>query len=81
MNKEEIKVVVQELREGISYPETDIGPLYGCGLDDFPKNKMIRKEVIVMHLRWQCLFFNGNIDEQELSNSLFILKDKKVIMV
>lgn len=81
MNKKEIKVVVQELIEGIYYPETNIGPLYGCGLDDFPKNKMVRKEVIVMHLRWQCLFLNGNIDEEELTNCLFILKDKKVIMI
>ena len=39
------------------------------------------KEVIVMHLRWQALYLNGNIDEEELSSCLQILKDKKVIMV
>ena len=81
MNKAEIKLVVDELREGKSYPETDISPLSGCGLSDFQKGKMIRKEVIVMHLRWQALYLNGNIDEEELSSCLEILKTKKVIMV
>lgn len=81
MNKTEIKLVVNELREGKSYPDTDISPLSGCGLSDFPIGKMIRKEVIVMHLRWQCLFLNGNIDEEELSSCLYILKSKKVIMI
>ena len=81
MNKAEIKTVVKELREGVSYPEVDISPLSGCGLSDFPFGKMIRKEVIVMHLRWQCLFLNGNIDEEELCSCLEIFKWKKIIMV
>lgn len=81
MTKKEIQTIVNELRDNISYPGIDISPLLGCGLSDFPLKKMIRKEVIVMHLRWQCLFINGNIDEEELSNCLEILKDKKVIMV
>jgi len=81
MTKKEIVTVVNELREGTSYPEVDISPLSGCGLPNFPKNKMIRKEAIVMHLRWQCLFLNGNIDEEELCNDLQLLKENKVIMV
>jgi hypothetical protein len=81
MTKKEIVTVVNELRTNISYPKVDISPLFGCALNDFPLRKMIRKEVIVMHLRWQCLFLNGNIDEEELCYSLEILKDKKVIMV
>jgi hypothetical protein len=81
MNKSEIKIVVEELRQGTSYPDVDISPLTGCGLSDFPLMKMIRKEVIVMHLRWQCLFLNGNIDEEELDNCLQIFKHKKIIMV
>jgi hypothetical protein len=81
MTKKEIQIVVNELREGISYPEVDISPLSGCDLTGFPKNKMIRKEAIVMHLRWQCLFLNGNIDEEELCNELQLLKENKVIMV
>ena len=81
MTKKEIKEVVNELRAGISYPDTDISPLIGCGLSDFPLKKMIRKEVIVMHLRWQCLFLNGNIDEEELCNCIEIFKDKKIIIV
>lgn len=81
MNKADLKIVVDEFREGKSYPGTEILPLEGCGLPDFPIGKIIRKEVIVMHLRWQALYLNGNIDEEELSSCLDILKTKKVIMV
>lgn len=81
MNKSEIKIVVDELRENKSYPEVDISPMSGCGLSDFPSGKIIRKEAIVMHLRWQCMFLNGNIDEEELSYELQLLKTNKIIMV
>jgi len=81
MNKTEIKQVVDEIRKNISYPDIDISPLSGCGLSDFPLKKMIRKEVIVMHLRWQCINLNGSIDEVALSESVELLKDKKVIMI
>lgn len=81
MNKKEIKQVIDELRNNISYQEVDISLLLGCGLSDFPIGKIIRKEVIVMHLRWQCLFLNGNIDEEELCLNLEIFKTKKIIMV
>jgi hypothetical protein len=78
MNKAEIKVVVNELREGKSYSGTDISPLSGCGLSDFPIGKIIRKEVIVMHLRWQALYLNGNIDEEELTERLLARLDEKL---
>jgi len=81
MTKTEIKQVVDELRNDISYPDVEISPLTGCGLKDFPLNKMIRKEVIVEHLRWQCLYLNGGIDEEELCNNLEIFKWKKIIMI
>jgi hypothetical protein len=81
MTKKEIQIVVNELREKISYPEVDTSPLFGCALGDFPIGKIIRKEVIVMHLRWQCIFLNGNIDEEELCLNLEIFKVKRVIMV
>ena len=81
MTKKELTLVTRELKEGISYPDTDLTPLWGCALSTFPLFKFVSKEVIVMHLRWQCLMFNGNIDEDELSNCLEILKHKKVIMV
>ena len=81
MNKNELSKVTRELKDGVSYPGIDISPLTGCALSDFPLRKIVSKEAIVMHLRWQCLFLNGNIDEEELSNCLHILKDKKVIMV
>ena len=81
MTKKEIQLVVDELRSGESYPDVSISPLTGCGLPDFPKKRHVRKEVIVQHLRWQCLYLNGGIDEEELDNCIQILKDKKVIMI
>ncbi len=81
MTKKELQIVTRELKEGISYSNIDTSPLYGCGLPDFPLRKMVSKEVIVMHLKWQCLNLNGTIDEEELTNCLEILKRKKVIMV
>lgn len=81
MDKKEIKQVVDELRNDVSYPEVDISPLSGCGLSDFPFGKIVRKEAIVQHLRWQCLMFNGNIDEEELCANLEIFKHKKIVMV
>lgn len=81
MTKKDFQAVVDDLRNGTSYPGVDISPLSGCGLSDFPLRKIIRKEAIVMHLRWQCLFLNGNIDEEELCNELELLRTNKVIMV
>ena len=81
MTKKEIQIVVNELRNNISYPVADISPLTGCALNDFPKHKYIRKESIVMHLRWQCLFLNGGIDEEELNYNLQIFKDKRIVMI
>jgi len=81
MTKHDMQIVVNELRNNISYPDVDSSPLIGCGLQDFPKGKIIRKEVIVQHLRWQCLFLNGCIDEQELSDNLELFKWKKIIMI
>jgi hypothetical protein len=81
MNKNEIKLVVDELRKGITYPGVETDPLHGCGLSDFPIGKHVRKEVIVNMLNWQCIYLNGNIDETELDNMIDILKSKKIIMI
>lgn len=81
MTKNEIKEVVDDLRNGKTYPGVDTSPIFGIGLSDFPKGKFIRKEVISNYLNWQCMMLNGNIDEAELDECLFCLKDKKVVMV
>ena len=81
MTKKDFKIVVDELRNNVWYADTDVTPLSGCGLPDFPLRKIVRKEVILMHLRWQCVNLDGTIDEEELSNNLQIFKDKKVIMI
>jgi hypothetical protein len=81
MTKAEIKEVVDDLRKHKTYPGVDTTPIHGLGLSDFPKGKYIRREVISNFLNWQCMLFNGNIDEEELDNCLFLLKDKRVMMV
>jgi len=81
MTKKDFQIVVNELRNDVSYPDVDTTPLHGCGLNDYPKRKVICKEVIVQFLRWQCLMMNGNIDEQELNYCLEIFRDKKIVMI
>ena len=74
-------ILADELRADISYPDVDPVPLFGCGLNDFPKFKPVRKEAILQHLRWQCKCLDGSIDENQLSEEFQILKEKKVIMI
>lgn len=81
MNKNDVKTVVDELRNDVSYPDTDITPLFGCGLPDFPDRKFVSKEVIVSHLRWQCMQLNGNVDENQLTEEIQVLRDKRVVMI
>ena len=81
MNKADVKTVIDELRKDVSYPNVDIDPLYGCGLPDFPDRKFVRKEVIVNHLRWQCLQLNGDIDENQLTEEIAVLRRKRVVMI
>lgn len=81
MLKAEMKIVVDELRNHKYYDNHDIEPLFGIGLPDFVKGKYVAKEVIVNFLALQCRYFNGGIDEDELSNCLFLLKEKQVIMI
>jgi hypothetical protein len=81
MLKIEMKIVVDELRNHKYYENIDIVPLFGIGLSDFPKGKYVTKEAIVNFLGQQCRYFNGGIDENELTNCLFLLKEKRVIMV
>lgn len=94
MNKYDIKIVVDELRDGKVYVNRGADdqayldkihefmlPLEGLGLSDFPHGKIVRKESIVHFLRWQCNRLDGTIDEEELSAILGFLKEKRVIMV
>ncbi len=81
MTKAEIKEVVDDLRNGKTYSGVDTSPLLGLALGDFPKGKFVRKEVISNLLNWQCQLLNGEIDENELDDTLRWLKEKRVVMV
>ena len=81
MTKAEIREVVDDLRNGKTYPDVDTSPLYGLALEDFPKGKYVRKEVISNMLNWQCMLLNGEIDEDELDNCLRWWKEKRVVMI
>jgi hypothetical protein len=80
MTKRDVKILIDELRAGKSYPEVDEGSLYGLALPDFPFGKIVRKEAIVKFLNWQCGRFDGTIDEEELENCIQLFYMKKVIM-
>ena len=81
MTKADIIQVVDDLRNGKTYPGVDTSPLFGLALSDFPKGKFVRKEVISNMLNWQCMLLNGNIDENELDDCIVWLKQKKVVMI
>ena len=81
MTKVEIKEVVNDLRNGKTYPGVDTSPLFGLALSDFPKGKYVRKEVISNLLNWQCQLLNGEIDENELDECITWLREKRVVMV
>jgi hypothetical protein len=81
MNKNDIRVVVNELRKGTHYPGVEDTPLYGIGLSDFETGKFVRKEAIVNFLNWQCGRFDGTLDEEELTNCVSLFKEKHIIMV
>ncbi len=80
MTKQDVLVVVKELRENVIYEDVDDSPLHGLGLNDFSVGKYVRKEAIVKFLNWQCRYLGGGIDENELENCISLLKQKKVIM-
>ena len=81
MNTVELKLVVDEMREGKHYPNIDASPLDGIGLPYFDLNKQVSKEVIVNFLREHCFRSVGIVDDEELVSCLYLLKKKKVIMV
>jgi len=81
MTKSEIKSVVNGLRNNVHYEGVSTEPLYGLGLDDFPNSKYVRREVIANFLNWQCMFLDGTIDESELSDCIYLLKKKRVVLV
>ncbi len=81
MTKADIKVLMDEMREG-KYYDTDDSPLHGLALDDFPKGKHVRKEAIIKFLNWQCRYIFGNgIDEEALSDHIWLLQHKRVVMI
>ncbi len=81
MTKNDVIVLVNELRENVMYPDADDVPLHGLGLPDFQKGKHIRKEAIVKFLNWQCRYLGGGFDEEELTECLRLLKVKRVVMI
>jgi len=81
MTKSEIKEVVDDLRNHVTYPNVSTEPLHGLGLDDFPYGKYVRREVISNFLNWQCACLDGSFDEPELDNCIWLLKNKRVVMV
>ena len=81
MTKADIKILMNELRQGKTYEDVEDTPLHGLALDDFPDRKTVRKEAIVQFLNWQTRCLNGTIDEEALVEHIALLQAKKVVMV
>ena len=80
MNKDQIKLIMDEMRLRKDYPGTDLEPLFGLALSSFPKDLWVTKECIVQSLRWHSLNFDGSINEFMLNEFINLLKIKRVNM-
>ena len=82
MTKSEIKEVVRDFLEDKVDRSTSLDDLFetmgGCAY--WTEKKMIRKEMLVRHLGYQCKQFNGGIDEKELQECCEIFRTK-ILMV
>lgn len=77
MNKTQVSKALELAKSDIIIRE-DIGVFDGYGLVDFkPINCSL--ESIAALIRWECVYFNGNIDTQAL-NDLIIIGRKKFIV-
>ncbi|MCP3681271.1 MAG: hypothetical protein GY861_01145 [bacterium] len=86
MNKSEIRKLVSSLNLSIDAKTTTSfnpakHPLNGIGCSDFPLRKPVTFNAILEYLKWQCVQFNGEINQLELSDCLELLKKKKVICI
>jgi len=59
--------------------DIDESVLYGCGLPGFGK-RTVTLECAAKLLRWQCVRFDGSIDEEEL-NSMRVICRKRIEVV
>jgi len=87
MTKKDSERLMNDLRNGVKFGESlseihDLcEPLEGLGTRDFEDGKFVSYESVLTFLRWQCMQFNGQIDQDELSDCLGLLKRKRVAIV
>lgn len=81
MTKGEMKEIADEVREGKTYPEADVSPLFGLALPSFEEGKPVSKKSAVNHVMWQAQNMDGSIDEDEMMHNLNLMKEKKVTII
>jgi len=78
MTKTEIKEVVRDFIDGKTDSRITLGDVSdnmgGCLY--WTKKQMIRKEMIVRFLDFQCRYFDGRVNDQELATCCYIFKNK-----
>lgn len=79
MTKEQFSAALAIARSDRDLSTVDDSILYGCGLSDF-QPVTVTIEPVAKMLRWQCLQFNGEIDQNELNNMKSIFR-RKVFVV
>ena len=81
MTKSEIKEVVRDFIAGVE-PDITLDNLFdtmgGCAY--WTEKKHITKEMLIKHLRYQCYYLDGSINNEALSESCEIFKTK-IIMI
>lgn len=75
----------KEIRAEIHTPFKDmdemmdaLDPLIGIGLPEFENGKIVSLRAATAFMRYQCLRFDGTIDETEFTEMCRLLKEKRV---
>lgn len=58
-----------------------LDPLIGLGTSDFETGKTVSLRAATALMRYQCIQFDGNVDESEFTEMCRLLKEKRVSIV
>lgn len=79
MTKQQFSEAVKMIREDRVPAGIDDSILHGCGVKGF-KPVVVTLEVAAQFIRYQCMQFNGQFDNEALNETFIILLKKAVII-
>ena len=67
---------INEVVQGVDYPDVDFSPLVGLEEKDFDVGKKVGKKVVVAYLQENAVQLNGAIDERKFGEIVGLLTEK-----